>query len=623
MLYKGKWRRPEDVALAGRDDPATGKLLIEYHERRRATPQRADAQSKLAQWCQQNGLTEEALAHYSEVVRLDPSRETAWKHLGYKREGNGWIKPDEQAARRLESERQKRADLRWKPKLEKLRDGLLSPNSGRREQARRDLAEIRDPRAVPMVCRVLATGGEPLQIAAVNVLGQIDGPSASNALASLAVFSQSLVVSHLASEKLTVRDPRDVIGRLINLVRRPYKYTVRKGSGPGTSGELMVDGETFRLQRLYQYSSVDLRTIPFFQNPYQLELLRGPSNSNNFLSFNPVTPYGDQSGAVGLTDGIDARSLGNLAHGELPTRATATTPSGSTISTQSIANGLWFMALQAAAGVATENEMILSQAIAENTRRNQAVQQSLADDVALVEAFNKQFNRLNDRVLPVLNMLSGLALGADPDTWKKWWTEQRGYIDMAKGRTPMPMLADTALNPITPPGSPRANVLETSKFTLNPGFAAGTPVRTVEGLIPIESVQIGDRVLSRNTTTGSLEFQVVTGSHVIQPSPTYRLTFNTDIVVATGIQRFWQVGRGWTMARDLKTGDRVRIVAANDMVTESTPADIQPAYHLDVADDGDLFVCKAGVMVHDFGFVTPVPVPFDQLTTDKPRTNPR
>jgi hypothetical protein len=101
------------------------------------------------------------------------------------------------------------------------------------------------------------------------------------------------------------------------------------------------------------------------------------------------------------------------------------------------------------------------------------------------------------------------------------------------------------------------------------------------------------------------------------------LTFNTDIVVATGIQRFWQVGRGWTMARDLKTGDRVRIVAANDMVTESTPADIQPAYHLDVADDGDLFVCKAGVMVHDFGFVTPVPVPFDQLTTDKPRTNPR
>ena len=95
-------------------------------------------------------------------------------------------------------------------------------------------------------------GGERLQIAAVQMLGQIDGPSASNGLAVLAVFSPAAEVRTRAIETLSRRDPRDVVGRLIGLIHKPYKYQVRHVNGPGSPGELFVEGERFNIQRFYQ-----------------------------------------------------------------------------------------------------------------------------------------------------------------------------------------------------------------------------------------------------------------------------------------------------------------------------------------------------------------------------------
>ena len=100
---------------------------------------------KLAAWCQENGLREEATAHYQVTTRLDPSRDSAWIHLGYKKHNNRWVKPEELATRKLEAERQKRADAHWKPRLEKLRDGLESTLEKSRIKAEKELYQITDP----------------------------------------------------------------------------------------------------------------------------------------------------------------------------------------------------------------------------------------------------------------------------------------------------------------------------------------------------------------------------------------------------------------------------------------------------------------------------------------------
>ena len=91
---------------------------------------------KLAAWCEEKG---------SRIRRwpttrgdhLDPSREAAWKHLGYKKQGHRWVKPEEVAAAKQEALHQKNADKHWKTKLEKLREGLASKDAAKRESRTR------------------------------------------------------------------------------------------------------------------------------------------------------------------------------------------------------------------------------------------------------------------------------------------------------------------------------------------------------------------------------------------------------------------------------------------------------------------------------------------------------
>src|SRR5262249_5458161 len=202
------------------------------------------------------------IAHYNVVVQLDPSREAAWRRLGYTKQGNRWVKAEEAAAAKLEAERQKHADKRWRARLEKLRENLEGKDAAKRARAERALAEVSDPRAVPMIWAVFLTGGERLQMAAVQMLGQIDGPAASTALATMAILFPEGEVRGRAAETLMRRDPRDIVGRLITMIRKPVKYQVRPVNGPGSTGELFVEGGEFNVTRLYRSRAIDPGLIP-------------------------------------------------------------------------------------------------------------------------------------------------------------------------------------------------------------------------------------------------------------------------------------------------------------------------------------------------------------------------
>ena len=73
VRYQGQWERPDDVGERVRNDPDRQALVREYLQRRAATPDTPQAQLKLAAWCADNGLKEQATAHYNAVIRLDPS----------------------------------------------------------------------------------------------------------------------------------------------------------------------------------------------------------------------------------------------------------------------------------------------------------------------------------------------------------------------------------------------------------------------------------------------------------------------------------------------------------------------------------------------------------------------
>ena len=258
VAYLGNWIRPAVIEQQNQHDPAQQALFRDYLERRARAPYTADGQAKLAAWCQEKGLKDRALAHYNTVVRLDPTRESAWRRLGFKKQGKRWVKPEDLAAIKHEAALQKQADKQWGQKLEKLRADLLGKDADKRALAEAAISDVTDPRAVPLIWVKFVYGNERLQSAAVQMFGQIDGPASSNALAALAIFSPWANVRSKAIATLRLRDPRDVIGRLIAMLRKPFKFqvcglcTVR-----GRPGELWVEGERFNIQRFYQIQLAD------------------------------------------------------------------------------------------------------------------------------------------------------------------------------------------------------------------------------------------------------------------------------------------------------------------------------------------------------------------------------
>jgi hypothetical protein len=597
VAYKGKWAQPDVVGRELRDDPAQKELIREYLDRRAKTAHQVDAQSRLAAWCDEVGLKEQAIAHYTEAIRLNPLREAAWRHLGYKKQGDRWIKPEEVAAERLESERQKHADKQWRPKLERMRDGLESKEAARRSKAEAALVEVTDPRAVPMIWAVLVRRSERARLAAVQMLGQIDGPAASSALAALAIFNPSGEVRGRATETLMRRDPRDVVGKLIRLVRKPFKYEVRNPDGPGTTGVLFVEGERFNVQRLYQQPPIDPWLFP--RRIFSPDMPFDPFNGRNL-----VLATAAYAGASFVTSGpaVAAAPSGAVISGPGPHVARSSGgPHGAAAGALGSASA--GMMVYNVLADAVFREVQIAAAYQMIQQATQDLQQRLALDIQIVETTNAQINQVNGRVLPALRTMTGQDIEVEPEKWKAWWTDQLGYAYRSSIPETKPTFTDTV------------SVVTPFSVGMRGGgscFSAGTPVATVDGPCPIESIQVGDRVLSQDTTTGLLSFQPVVAIHRNQPAPTYRITADGETIRATGIHRFWKAGKGWTMARDLKAGDLLRTIGGTALVRAIETDAVVPVFKLDVAQNRDFFVGTRGLLVHDFTFVQPVLAPFDR-----------
>ncbi|SIO58322.1 Pretoxin HINT domain-containing protein [Singulisphaera sp. GP187] len=583
VSYGGQWQRPETIRDKVRADATLTATLAEYNAKRETMHRTADGHWDLALWCEKHGLKAEATAHLTAVTRLDPARDAAWKRLGCKKQDGRWMTEEQIATLKRNVEEQKKADRHWRPLLEKWRERL--PESRTREIAERRLTEVTDPRAVPMIWALFASGDAARQLVAVQMLGQIDAGTASRALATLSVFGKSAEVRRVATETLKRRDPRDFVTLLVELLRDPIKYEVRPVNGPGSQGVLFIEGKQFNVRRVYTTQPIPFERIP-------------PRLFDSSIPFEPFTPQN-----LWLANGAPGAPTGTVSAASV--KGIVNNPSAAVgiLAGQFGRNGVNGTAspVLAATGAAVRRDAQIANVVNASQRDADVAQAKLINDVNEIVAVNTTTHARNMLALPVLESVTGQELGENQDAWKTWWSDQQGYqyksteLDSESKPTFTQMVE-------TPNTQPRHSC-----------FGAGTLVHTLDGLRKIESIQVGDRVLSQNTRTGTLSFDPVLAVFHNPPAATLRIELESEgeSTIATGIHRFWKAGKGWTMARDLTPGDTIRTLNGVAKIVSIKDEAVQPVFNLEVADGQSFFVGPRGTLVHDNSLVEPTPEPFD------------
>lgn len=239
-----------------------------------------------------------------------------------------------------------------------------------------------------------------------------------------------------------------------------------------------------------------------------------------------------------------------------------------------------------------------------------SAQQQLADDAAAIDRMNDQAQKLNEQVTAILHEVTGQDFPASSQPWQIWWTDQLGYALRSYNTPAKPtVVEDVPLDYQLPmiPGM----LLGPSGYTRISCFGAGTLVHTLSGKRPIETLEVGDQVLSQDAKTGALGYQPILVVHRNPPSKTFAVRLGDEMIVSSPFHRFWRAGKGWAMARELKEGDTIRTLDGLVQVKAIADGSVQKVYNLDVGETASFFVGIAGALVHDNTLPSPVLQPFD------------
>ena len=135
-------------------------------------------------------------------------------------------------------------------------------------------------------------------------------------------------------------------------------------------------------------------------------------------------------------------------------------------------------------------------------------------------------------------------------------------------------------------------------------FIKDTPVATPEGNMPIQSINVGDYVLSQNIYTNTVESKRVLNTFV---NETYELiyitTANGERITCTPSHPFYVPSIGWRSANQLRTGDcLIKASGETETVCHVERTQLQNpilVYNLEVEGNHNYYVGDGEILVHN------------------------
>ena len=221
---------------------------------------------------------------------------------------------------------------------------------------------------------------------------------------------------------------------------------------------------------------------------------------------------------------------------------------------------------------------------------------------------NSQINGLNDRITQCLAVATGHPDIAEPDQWWSWWDSENEMqstgpkpVDFSVVEREVSIFDEDPYSP----GDEYTPMSSTTSYWHEPVIrvsclVAGTPVWTLSGQKPIESIKIGDLVLSQNVDSGEVTFKPVLRTTVRPPVEILTLETSGETLRCTGGHLFWVAGEGWAKARNLRSGQTLHCATGTVQVSLVTPEpQPQQTYNLVVADFNTYFVGPEKILSHD------------------------
>ncbi|RIE03934.1 polymorphic toxin-type HINT domain-containing protein [Cohnella faecalis] len=132
-------------------------------------------------------------------------------------------------------------------------------------------------------------------------------------------------------------------------------------------------------------------------------------------------------------------------------------------------------------------------------------------------------------------------------------------------------------------------------------FTAGTKVQTDEGEKKIEDIEVGDRVLSKDETTGEVAYKEVTATFNHETDEIYNIYVGGQTIESTFNHPFYVKDKGWTFVKDLKVGDLLVQSDGDTLKIDSIELEYKnvTVYNMTVDEFHTYFVSDLGIWVHN------------------------
>lgn len=138
-------------------------------------------------------------------------------------------------------------------------------------------------------------------------------------------------------------------------------------------------------------------------------------------------------------------------------------------------------------------------------------------------------------------------------------------------------------------------------------FIAGTKVLTDTGEKSIESIMVGDKVLSKNDESGEVAYKEVEWLYQREVEQTYNITVDGEQISTTAEHPFWVDGKGWVKTENLEAGDILSTVQGKQLavVRVDKNQEKQIVYNFKVKDFHTYFVSNLFIWTHNSCDISP------------------